>query len=54
MNKDNEVAAALTFMAVVFVGAFCVMVYEEHEKSNCKQLAIAHNMPYLEIKELCQ
>jgi hypothetical protein len=54
MNGDKEVTLALAFMAVVFLGACCAMFYEEHENSVCKQVAITHNMPYLEIKELCQ
>ena len=54
MNKYNEVIAPLTCIVVIFIGALCVMAYEEHEKSNCKQMAIAHSIPYLKIKELCQ
>ena len=54
MKVDQEVKLILAFIVVTFLGLFILMSYDIHEKSKCKKLAIEHNMPYLEIKELCK
>ena len=54
MKFDQEVILIMVFGVVVFAGMFSVKAYELNARSTCKQLAIEHNMPYLEIKELCK
>ena len=54
MNADKITVIGLTFIAIVFVSSFLAMFYSEYEKNKCKLLGIDHNMPYLEIKELCE
>jgi len=54
MRADKETILIIVCAVVVFTGMFSVMTYELHAKRTCKELAIAHDMPYLEIKELCQ
>jgi hypothetical protein len=54
MKFDQEVILIMVFGVVVFAGMFSAIAYELNANSTCKQLAIEHNMPYLEIKELCK
>jgi len=52
MNKEFIIVDMLS--VAVLIGLFAALFYNIHEVSECKKAGIAHNTPYLEIKELCQ
>jgi hypothetical protein len=55
MNKEDQyLVLSLIYMLVFSVLFLIAYSYEVHELSICKQVAIGHNMNYLEIKELCK
>ena len=54
MKVDEGQAIVIACIIMVFLGFMLAVSYEVHEKSICRQTAIAHNMQYLEIKELCR
>ena len=54
MKIDTEIVLIIVLGIVAIFGMFYTVGRELDNVATCKQTAIAKNMGYLEIKELCK